>query len=250
MDEARAANRIEVNLPQEKRDFRNNSYQKELQYWKNIVLASKNESEKKQLTDLTLLRVFFFFLAWKAVLNNDAKNVNEIFFYLKNQYLSHNEGPRASIEDIPSQKDRSFQEISDYLKFFSKSIKENENMTLKNKTLMGGWISTAARVFRRDKNILGENFPGQFEDWMYRECGIKKQTIYNYKNLNKLMRLAPKLLNCRVNMTHFVKNHEILFNHFEDSEEQIPWKHNACCDCETCSSYFTIRGDLLLQFYL
>ena len=61
MDEARAANRIEVNLPQEKRDFRNNSYQKELQYWKNIVLASKNESEKKQLTDLTLLRVFFFF---------------------------------------------------------------------------------------------------------------------------------------------------------------------------------------------
>ena len=57
MDEARAANRIEVNLPQEKRDFINNSYQKELQYWKNIVLASKNEVE---LTYLTPLRVFFF----------------------------------------------------------------------------------------------------------------------------------------------------------------------------------------------
>ena len=44
------------------------------------------------------------------------------------------------------------------------------------------------------------------------------------------MKLAAKLLNCRVNMTYFVKNHEILFNHFEDSEEQIPWKHDVCCD--------------------
>ena len=56
-------------------------------------------------------------------------------------------------------------------------MKENENMSLKNKTLMGGWVSTTAKVFRRDKNILGENLPGRFEDWMYRECGIKKQTI-------------------------------------------------------------------------
>ena len=45
-----------------------------------------------------------------------------------------------------------------------------------------------------------------------------KQTIYNYKNLYKLMRLAPKLLNCRVNETFFVKNHKILFNYFEEKQ--------------------------------
>ena len=39
---------------------------------------------------------------------------------------------------------------------------------------MGGWVSTAAKVFRRDKNTLGEILSGLFEDWMYRECGIKK----------------------------------------------------------------------------
>ena len=50
-------------------------------------------------------------------------------------------------------------------------------MSLKNKVLMGGWVSTAAKVFRRDKNMRGENVPGRFEDWMHRECGIKKQTI-------------------------------------------------------------------------
>ena len=25
--------------------------------------------------------------------------------------------------------------------------------------------------------MLGENLPGQSEDWMYKECGIKKQFI-------------------------------------------------------------------------
>ena len=59
MDEARAINKIEVNLRQEKIDFINDSHQKELQYWKSIALASKNEHETKQLTNLAPLRVFF-----------------------------------------------------------------------------------------------------------------------------------------------------------------------------------------------
>ena len=67
-------------------------------------------------------------------------------------------------------------------------------MTLKNKVLLGNWVSTTAKVFRRVKNI-GENLSGRFEDWMERECGLKKQTIYNYKNLYKLMKIAPKLMN-------------------------------------------------------
>ena len=66
-------------------------------------------------------------------------------------------------------------------------------MSLKNKVLLGGWTSTAAKVFRRDKNVHGKNLLGRFEDWMYNECGIKKQSTFNYKNLYKLMRSAPKL---------------------------------------------------------
>ena len=52
MDDARAVNKIEVTLLQEIIDFINDAHQKELQYWKNIALACKNENEKKQLTDL------------------------------------------------------------------------------------------------------------------------------------------------------------------------------------------------------
>ena len=64
------------------------------------------------------------FLARKAVIKN-VKNVYEVIFYLKSQYLPHNEEQRAFIQDIPSQEDiPSFEAIVDYLKTFSKSIKK------------------------------------------------------------------------------------------------------------------------------
>ena len=37
MDEVRAMNKIEANLPQDKIDFINDAHQKELQHWKKIV---------------------------------------------------------------------------------------------------------------------------------------------------------------------------------------------------------------------
>ena len=68
-------------------------------------------------------------------------------------------------------------------------------MSLKNKFLFGGWISIAAKTYRHDKTMKKKNLPHRFEDWIYRECKIKKQTICNYRNLYKLMSVAPKLLN-------------------------------------------------------
>ena len=58
MDEAKAINKLRLNLPKEKVDFTNDTHQKELNYWKRIALEGKNEDEKKQLTDLTALGVF------------------------------------------------------------------------------------------------------------------------------------------------------------------------------------------------
>ena len=115
----------------------------------------------------------------KAAVKNDTKNAHEIIFYLKNQYLPPIKERGTFIEDILSQADRfSFEGISDYLKNFSKSIKEVESMSLKNKALLHGSISTAENVFRLNINVR-EDLPGWFEDWMYSECWIKKKTIYN-----------------------------------------------------------------------
>ena len=38
-----------------------------------------------------------------------------------------------------------------------------EVKNIKNKVLFGGWLSTAAKVFRRDK-MCGKNLPNRFED--------------------------------------------------------------------------------------
>ena len=85
--------------------------------------------------------------------------------------------------------------ITGYLKTFSKSIKEDENMSLKNNILMGGWKLIASKVYRR------ENLSCRFENWSYEESRIKRQTSFNYRNLYKLMSGAPKLMTCRVNVT-------------------------------------------------
>ena len=70
-------------------------------------------------------------------------------------------------------------------------------MGLKNKSLIGGWLLMAANIYRR------QNLTTKFEDWLNEKCGIKRQTSYNYRNLQKLMSDAPKLMNCWVNNTFF-----------------------------------------------
>ena len=65
MDEAQAVNKIEVNLPQEKKNllqekitFINNTHVNEVEYWKKVALDNKNEDERKRLTGLSSLRLF------------------------------------------------------------------------------------------------------------------------------------------------------------------------------------------------
>ena len=160
-------------------------------------------------------------------------NIHEIIFYLKSRYSTDNRNQITFIQDIPSQGDvLSFEAISEDLKTFSKSMKEDENMSLRNKVLFGGSISTAAKAYRHDKIIKK------------RICLIDLKIRYTE-------------CNCRVNMTYFVKNYEILLGYFEENEEQIPWKHNICCTCEALSLTFpknkriiSIKIELEFEFEL
>ena len=124
----------------------------------------------------------------RKVKNEKIVNIDEIIFYLKSQYLLYNDEERTFIDDIPSEENMpSFEAITGYLKTFSKSITEDENMRLKNKTLMGGWILIALKVYRL------ENLSCRFDDLLYQECRTKRQTSYNYRNPSKFMSVAPKL---------------------------------------------------------
>ena len=195
MSEVRVRNKIEVEIHQEKVDFMNDAYEKELRHWKKAALESvSNKSETKELIDLAPSRVILVL----KIKNEKRVNIDEIIFYLKFQYLEHNDEERTFIPNISSKENMpSFEAITDYLKTFLKSIKEDENMGLKNKTLIGGWLLMASKVYKR------QNLSCRFEDWLYEECKIKRQTNYNYRNLYKLMSAAPKLMNCRVNTTYF-----------------------------------------------
>ena len=76
------------------------------------------------------------FITFKSFFNPENKSaktadVDEIIFYLKPKYLTHNEEPRIFIHDIPTE-EPSFEAITGYLKTFSKSINKDENMSMKN----------------------------------------------------------------------------------------------------------------------
>ena len=65
----------------------------------------------------------------RKVKNEKMVNTDEIIFYLKSQYLARNDEQRNVIQ-LPSEENiPSFEAITDYLKSFSKSIKEDENMS-------------------------------------------------------------------------------------------------------------------------
>ena len=185
-----------------------------------------NEREEKELVDLAPPRVL---LIRKEKIEKTV-NIDEIIFYLKSMYSTHNEEPRNFIDDIPVD-ERSFEAMTNRLKTFSKCIKDDENISLKNKCLFGGWILMASKLYRK------ENLPYRFEDLLYRLCKEKRQASYSYRNLFKLMSVALKLKNCKINARYFVKNHEILLNYFKEPETQRTWKHVFSCTCEDCVSY-------------
>ena len=80
MEAARAVNRIEANLPQEKIDFINDVHAKEVDYWERIALEDRSEDEKRQSRDLARLEVS---LAHKDAGKSRVENIHEMLFYLR-----------------------------------------------------------------------------------------------------------------------------------------------------------------------
>ena len=153
-DEVRTK-KIEIQVNQEKRDWVNYAYSEEITNWKKSSLESvSTESEKKELLDLAHLRVSLI----RKVKSEKTADIDEIIFYLKSKCSKHNEEPRIFIHDIPTE-EPSFEAITGFLKTFLKLIMKDENMSLKNKCLFGGWILMASKVYR------GEHLSCRFEEW-------------------------------------------------------------------------------------
>ena len=72
-------------------------------------------------------------------------------------------------------------------------------MGLKNKSLIGVWLIMAAKIYRR------QNLSRSFEDWLYENCGIKRQTSYQLQlqKSEQIDECSPKLMNWGVNVAFF-----------------------------------------------
>ena len=121
MEEVRMKN-IEIEVNQDKIDDINYAYNEEVAYWRKVDLKRvSTESEKRELIDLAPSRVSLIC----KVMSVKTLNIDEIIFYLKSKYSTHNEEPRIFINDISSE-EPSFEAMTGYLKTFSKFIKEDE----------------------------------------------------------------------------------------------------------------------------
>ena len=166
----------------------------------------------------------------KATKYAKKTDIAEIIFYLKSQYS----GDENQVVFIQSYRgEHSSEEIFKEVKAMSKYVKESENMSLKSNTLFGEWLFNACSRYKYIKN---KDSPRRFDEWVHKECGIGKQTIYNYMNLYKLMCVAPKLCDCRVIMTYFIKNYKSLMTYFQNAG-QMPCKHQFDCKCGDCNTY-------------
>ena len=131
-----------------------------------------NEREEKELAGLAPPRVLLI----RKEKTEKTVNIDEIISYLKSMYSTHDEEPRTFIDDIPTYAPF-FEVMTNHLKTFSKCTEDDENISLKNKCLFGGWILIASKLYRK------ENLPYRFENWLYRLCKVKRQASYNYRNL-------------------------------------------------------------------
>ena len=186
-----------------------------MRYWKETALKNVSENDANELKGSTPPSLF---LTRNPRKNARQVNIDEIIHYLKSQYFD-DENQIHLVKKYSSE--YSLKRMLEEIKVVSKYVKETENASLKNNALFGEWLSNA-RI--RYKYIKNKDLPKQFDKWVQKECGMVKQTMYNYINLYKLMYIAPKLCGCRVSMMYFIKNHKTLMTYFQN-EENMPWKH-------------------------
>ena len=98
-----AMNKIEVNLSEEKINFINNTYQKELKCWKEAAL--KKAAYKNEANELKDLASLSYFLIRKAAKDGKKMDINGIISYLKSQYSADNRDQITFIQNYPSQRD-------------------------------------------------------------------------------------------------------------------------------------------------
>ena len=98
-------------------------------------VKTKNEDQKEAVDGSSAFKNFF---GSQDVVKNEVK-IDETIFYLKTQCQPHSphNHQESIIDDVLNQEDFTFETKSARLKLFSRSTREVENTSLKNKVILG-----------------------------------------------------------------------------------------------------------------
>ena len=102
-----------------------------MRYWKEAALKNVSENDANELIDSAPSDLF---LTRKPKKDAREVNIEEIFYYLKSQYLDD----QNQIHLIKKySREHSLEGMLEEIKVISKYVKETENVSLKNNTLFG-----------------------------------------------------------------------------------------------------------------
>ena len=86
-----------------------------------------------------------------------------------------------------------------------------EKFSIRNAYVIGTWLEAAFTKFDQTK---ANRLSGNFEDWLNVNTNVKKSKANSLRNLAKLAKTIPKILNCNLPVTFFTKNFSVLMKHF------------------------------------
>ena len=225
---------IETSLPEGECNIVNIELAKEVNYWKkHAIKYSENVEELKSQAPKRCILI-----SRKKDKTKKEVSIESIFELLRSKVKKELPKVESYIPNAPKRKSiKRINELQPYLVRYGCYMNEVENFTLKNACLFGEWLDVAFELFRYEKYILkGVRLPATFDKWVEKNCDITKSSAHNYRKLAKLIRKAPKLINCRVGIRFFMDKHNLLLTYFKNNES--PWVHKHSCECEKCKEYF------------
>ena len=93
-----------------------------------------------------------------------------------------------------------------------------EKFSIRNAYVIGTWLEAAFTKFDQTK---ANRLNGNFEDWLNVNTNVKKSKVNDLRNLAKLAKMLPKILNCNLPITFFTKNFGVLMKHFHRKKRSM-----------------------------
>ena len=95
-----------------------------------------------------------------------------------------------------------------------------EKFSMRNAYVIGTWLEAAFTKFTENK---ANRLSGKFEDRLNVNTHFKKSKANDLRNFAKLVKTIPKILNCNLPVTFFMKNFSVPMKHFQGKNEA--WNH-------------------------